>query len=191
MYPQFVIEAVYFSVISIVVIFLLVFYVLTRRGGRSGESSDAQSGEAGGMGRGEKRWLYFLFAVVIVGNLLFLSPILPSARYSLYEREAVMTVTIEVRDYKYYLPESPIRVPANVPVEFVVVSDDLVYGFGVFRKDGTMVFQMQVVPKPYINRIVWVFDQPGLYDIRSTEYSGPKHPWMFVPDAIEVVGEEE
>ena len=189
MYPQFVIEAVYFLVISIVVVFLVVFYVLTRRGRGGGEPESAGHEEPGGMGRGEKRWLYFLFAVAVIGNLLFLSPVLPSIRYTLYEREAVMTVMIEVREYGFYLPEKPIRIPINVPVEFVVVSDDLVYGFGVFRKDGTMVFQMQVVPKPYVNRIVWVFDQPGLYDIRSTEYSGPKHPWMYVSDAIEVVEE--
>jgi cytochrome c oxidase subunit 2 len=191
MYPQFVIEAVYFLVVSIVVVFLVVFYVLTRKGRHVGGPERAVHEEPGGMGKGEKRWLYFLFAVAVVGNLLFLSPALPSIRYTLYEREAVMTVVIEVRDYRFYLPEKPIRIPVNVPVEFVVVSDDLVYGFGVFRKDGTMVFQMQVVPKPYLNRIVWVFDQPGLYDIRSTEYSGPKHPWMFVSDAIEVVGEGE
>jgi len=191
MYPQFVIEAVYFLVVSIVVVFLVVFYVLTRRGRSDRGPESAGHEKSGGMGKGEKRWLYFLFSVAVIGNLLFLSPILPSIRYTLYEREAVMTIVIEVKEYRFYLPEKPIRIPVNVPVEFVVVSYDLVYGFGIFRKDGTMVFQMQVVPKPYVNRIVWVFDQPGLYDIRSTEYSGPKHPWMYVSDAIEVIGEEE
>ncbi len=191
MYPQFVIEFVYFIVVSIVVIFLVVFYFSTRRGKRGGESPRTGHEESGEMGKGEKRWLYFLFTVAVIGNLLFLSPVLPSTRYGLYETKAAMTVLIEVREHRFYLPEKPIRIHVNVPVEFVVVSDDLVYGFGVFRKDGTMVFQMQVVPKPYVNKIVWVFDQPGLYDIRSTEYSGPKHPWMYVSDAIEVVGEEE
>ncbi|OQY19782.1 MAG: cytochrome C oxidase subunit II, partial [Anaerolineaceae bacterium 4572_32.1] len=62
---------------------------------------------------------------------------------------------------------------------------DVTYGFGVFRPDGTMVFQMQVVPG-YENRILWKFDAPGTYDVRSTEYSGPRHPEMFIEDAIRV-----
>lgn len=183
------IEAVYFSIIAVVIVFLVVFYVLTSRWRRGEGAGTSGLGGSGEMGKDEKRWLMFLFAVTVIGNLLFLSPLLPSIRYTLYEREAVMTVVIEVREYKFILPERPIKIPANVPVEFVVVSDDLVYGFGVFRKDGTMVFQMQVVPKPYTNRIVWVFEEPGLYDVRSTEYSGPMHPWMYVPDAILVIGE--
>lgn len=191
MYPQFVIEAVYFLIVFVVIVFLVVFYVLSARGRRREQSGTDMQEWTEGMGRGEKRWLMFLFAVAVIGNLIFLLPILPSMRYAAYEKEAVMTVTVEMRNYKFLLPEKPIKIPANVPIEFIVVSDDLVYGFGVFRKDGTMVFQMQVVPKPYVNRIVWVFDEPGLYDVRSTEYSGPMHPLMYIPDAILVVGEEK
>ncbi|MEM3906908.1 MAG: hypothetical protein QXZ17_08615 [Nitrososphaerota archaeon] len=191
MYPQFIIEMIYFVIISIVVVFLAVFYFLTSRRRGGVESGHAGHDREGEMGRGEKRWLIFLFSVTIISNLLFLSPLLPSMRYTLYERDVAMTVVIEMRNYKFILPEKPIRIPANVPVEFVVISEDLVYGFGVFRKDGTLVFQMQVVPKPYINRIVWVFEEPGTYDIRSTEYSGPMHPWMYVPDAILIVGEQQ
>jgi hypothetical protein len=65
-------------------------------------------------------------------------------------------------------------------------SKDVTYGLGVFRTDGSMVFQMQVLPG-YENSMVWEFDAPGSYDIRSTEYSGPEHPHMFVEDAIRVV----
>ena len=49
---------------------------------------------------------------------------------------------------------------------------DLTYGFGLFRPDNSMVFQMQVVPG-HRNDILWQFDRPGVYTIRSTEYSGP------------------
>jgi cytochrome c oxidase subunit 2 len=59
------------------------------------------------------------------------------------------------------------------------------YGLGVFRKDGSLVFQEQVLPDRE-NRILWKFDQVGLYDVRSTEYSGPRHSEMYVPDAIRV-----
>ena len=86
------------------------------------------------------------------------------------------------------MPQQPITVPVGKVVEFVVVSHDVTYGFGVFRRDGTMVFQMQVVPEPYKNTLMWIFDQPGFYDVRSTEYSGPQNPLMYVQNAIQVEG---
>ncbi len=48
-----------------------------------------------------------------------------------------------------------------------------------------MIFQMQVVPG-HRNDILWQFDYPGVYTIRSTEYSGPKGAQMILTDVIEV-----
>lgn len=189
MAPQLIIEYIYFSIIAIVIGFIIAFYILTQRGGGRREDPAEKQEEKKGMEKGEKRWLIFLFTILVIGNVLMLSPILPSAKYALWlEDEPRLTITIEVKNYEFILPEKPIRIPAGVPVEFIVVSADLLYGFGVFSKDGLMIFQMQVVPQPYTNRIIWIFDKPGYYDIRSTEYSGPKHPYMYVPDAIYVVG---
>jgi len=50
----------------------------------------------------------------------------------------------------------------------------------------SMVFQMQVVPG-HKNDVIWRFTKPGLYSIRSTEYSGPKGAQMIIPDVIEVL----
>jgi cytochrome c oxidase subunit 2 len=69
-----------------------------------------------------------------------------------------------------------------------VTSRDLTYGFGLFRQDNSMLFQMQVVPG-HRNDILWQFGKPGIYTIRSTEYSGPKGAAMVMKDAVEVVGE--
>jgi len=188
MVPQIFIEYIYFTIITIVIGFIIAFYILTQREGKGKINPVDNPGEKEGMEKGEKKWLLFLFAMLIFGNAVMLSPLLPSAKYALWlEQKPVLTITIEVRNYEFLLPEKPISVPAGVPIEFIVKSSDVVYGFGVFRKDGLMVFQMQVVPQPYLNRIIWVFDEPGYYDIRSTEYSGPKHPYMYVPDAIKVV----
>jgi cytochrome c oxidase subunit 2 len=49
-----------------------------------------------------------------------------------------------------------------------------------------MVMQMQVVPG-HKNHILWKFNKPGVYTIRSTEYSGPKGYAMVVKNAVEVV----
>jgi len=49
-----------------------------------------------------------------------------------------------------------------------------------------MLFQLQVLPG-HVNDILWQFDRPGRYSIRSTEYSGWKGINMIVRDAVEVV----
>jgi cytochrome c oxidase subunit 2 len=48
-----------------------------------------------------------------------------------------------------------------------------------------MLFQMQVIPG-HANEIVWLFDTPGVYTIRSTEYSGPKGLEMIEKNAVVV-----
>jgi cytochrome c oxidase subunit 2 len=76
----------------------------------------------------------------------------------------------------------------NDMVLFDVKSEDLTYGFGLFRQDNSMLFQMQVVPG-HRNDVIWHFDRPGVFTIRSTEYSGPKGVFMIVKDAVEVLPE--
>jgi cytochrome c oxidase subunit 2 len=46
---------------------------------------------------------------------------------------------------------------------------------------------MQVVPG-HDNDVIWLFEKNGVYDIRSTEYSGPEGFQMIVPEAVEVTG---
>ncbi len=139
------------------------------------------------MDREERIWLGVLVFVFLLVNAITLSPIVPWQRWMLWERPTPQQqVRVEFADSEIHLPSRSIQVKAGEFVEFVATSRDVTYGFGVFRKDGRMVFQMQVVPG-YENRILWRFDESGLYDVRSTEYSGPRHPEMFVPDAIRVV----
>ncbi len=148
--------------------------------------------------REEKIWFGIIALVAIVINVVTVSPLVPWQRWMLWEKpEPAQVVRVNMHDHSFFLvtdggevpleQAKPIEVRAGVPVEFVVTSDDLTYGFGVFEPGGEMVFQMQVVPT-YENRITWVFERPGTYDLRSTEYSGPEHPKMFVEGAIRVVG---
>ena len=92
---------------------------------------------------------------------------------------------ITVENHKFTLPSDRLTVACNEKVRFNVVSKDLTYGFGLFRPDNSMVFQMQVVPG-HVNDILWQFDRPGVYSIRSTEYSGPAGIGMIVPDVVVV-----
>ncbi len=96
---------------------------------------------------------------------------------------------ISINKHKWTLPATPMVAKEGQKVRFNVKSKDVTYGFGLFRKDGTMVMQMQVVPG-YNNDILWTFNECGKYDLTSTEYSGPKQysedgkDLMFVKDAV-------
>jgi cytochrome c oxidase subunit 2 len=96
------------------------------------------------------------------------------------------TFAIEVANHEFRLPSEKLSIHAGEKVLFDVTSLDLTYGFGLFRSDNSMVFQMQIVPG-HRNDILWQFDKPGVYTIRSTEYSGPKGAQMILKDAVEVL----
>lgn len=189
MYIQQIIELFYLGLVAVYIVFIVSFMLITSRGRRAGLAADG--GEVHiGMDKAEKTWLAILISIAIIGNVLLLSPLVPPAYMDIWSgAEPVQSYTITIEDYRFNLPEAPMRISAGVPVEFIVLSNDVTYGFGVFREDGSLVFQMQVVPG-YENRIVWVFDEPGVYTIRSTEYSGPEHPKMVVYNAIVVEGGE-
>lgn len=138
------------------------------------------------MDRRERRWLYVLIGVFLVFNAVTLSPLIPWQKWMLWSRpEPAKSFTLEYEDYQIHLPPGGIEVKAGEYVEFVATSKDVTYGLGVFRPDSTLVFQMQVLPGRE-NRMTWRFDTPGTYDIRSTEYSGPRHSEMHVPAAVRV-----
>jgi len=95
------------------------------------------------------------------------------------------TFAITMEKHRFNLPCEKLMIDCHDKVLFDVTSNDLTYGFGVFRSDNTMVMQMQVVPG-HRNDILWQFDVPGIYTIRSTEYSGPAGSQMILKDVIEV-----
>jgi len=97
------------------------------------------------------------------------------------------TFKISITKHKFNMPKQKILIACGEKVMFDVVSTDLIYGFGLFRKDGSMVTQMQVNPDSP-NDLLWTFNHNGVFDLMSTEYSGPAGNAMFIPDAVEVVG---
>jgi cytochrome c oxidase subunit 2 len=96
------------------------------------------------------------------------------------------TFEITVRNHQFIMPSEKLVINVKDKVLFNVRSEDLTYGFGLFRSDNSMLFQMQVVPG-HKNDLLWYFDREGVYTIRSTEYSGPKGALMIVKDAVQVV----
>ncbi len=108
-----------------------------------------------------------------------------------HDIQADKSFTISIEKHKWKLPQERMEFNQGEKVKFNVTSKDLTYGFGLFRKDGTMVLQMQVVPK-HDNMILWTFHECGKFDLTSTEYAGPAQyneegkDLMFVKDAVVV-----
>jgi len=99
--------------------------------------------------------------------------------------KADKTFTINIAKHKFILPQEKMVIKKGDIVRFNVTSEDLTYGFGLFRVDNSMLFQMQVIPG-HMNDILWQFQKTGLYTIRSTEYSGPKGLHMIEKNVVEV-----
>lgn len=102
------------------------------------------------------------------------------------EIKADKVFDIQVVNHEFILPAEKMIIKVGEKALFNVTSADLTYGFGLFRADHSMLFQMQVVPG-HNNDILWQFNKPGVYSIRSTEYSGPKGAQMIVENAVEVI----
>jgi cytochrome c oxidase subunit 2 len=115
---------------------------------------------------------------------------IPWSEMDLNRKEIIpdKTFNITMADHRFTMPSEEIVINTGEIVVFDVTSHDLTYGFGLFRQDNSMLFQMQVIPG-HRNDIMWRFVKPGVYSIRSTEYSGPKGTAMIVNDAVRVVGE--
>ena len=147
-----------------------------------------------GTGKGVKPALFYTFVgfLTVLGVSLHLVTYntIPWARVDLNrpDYKPDKTFNITVKDHQFILPSEKIIIDLNDMVLFNVVSDDLTYGFGLFREDNSMLFQMQVVPG-HKNDVIWQFDKPGIYSIRSTEYSGPEGAFMVVNNAVEVVSD--
>jgi cytochrome c oxidase subunit 2 len=145
-----------------------------------------------GTGKGVRPALFYTFVgfLTVLGVSLHIITYntIPWAEMDLNRSEITpdKTFSITVKNHQFIMPSEKLLINVNDKVLFDVRSEDLTYGFGLFRSDNSMVFQMQVVPG-HKNDLLWYFDREGIYTIRSTEYSGPKGAFMILKDAVHVV----
>lgn len=134
-------------------------------------------------------WVAFL-VVLGVSLHLFTYNTIPWVKDDLHgSKDFVASYPITVGDHKFTWADGnkQLEVPCGELVKFSVTSEDLTYGFGLFRRNNSMVMQMQVVPG-HPNDLLWTFEKNGVYSIRSTEYSGPAGHQMIEKDAVKVTG---
>ncbi|MBW1829733.1 MAG: cytochrome C oxidase subunit II [Deltaproteobacteria bacterium] len=135
-------------------------------------------------------WAYIVVLAVVGTGLHFLTySAVPWVPIDLNRADinADTTFDITYEDHQMSFSSFPMQVGCGEHVVFNAVSNDLTYGFGIFRADHTMVAQMQVVPQSR-NDLMWKFEKNGTYYVRSTEYSGPKGAKMVAHNAVVVTG---
>jgi cytochrome c oxidase subunit 2 len=76
------------------------------------------------------------------------------------------------------------KVPVGKKIVFNLHSKDVNHGFGVADQSGRLLFQIQAMPG-YINKVTYVFDEPGQYRVMCMEFCGVGHHVM--NDKFEVV----
>lgn len=145
----------------------------------------------GGTYKAPTRLFYVYVSVLIVAGVslhIITYNTIPWAPMDLNRAEikADKVFDIQVVNHEFILPAEKIVIKVGEKALFNVTSADLTYGFGLFRADHSMLFQMQVLPG-HNNDILWQFNKPGVYSIRSTEYSGPRGAQMIVENAVQVI----
>jgi cytochrome c oxidase subunit 2 len=138
-----------------------------------------------------------------VGHHIFTYNAIPwvSQDITRHEIKPDQSFEFEIEKHKWIGLPKQIVVQCGQTIGFDVHSRDLVYGFGLFRQDGTLVTQMQVNPGTDVNGILdsndmlWTFNHNGVFDLTSTEYSGPaqysedgKKDLMLVKNFVKVEG---
>jgi len=138
-----------------------------------------------------------------VGHHIFTYNAIPWVSQDITRHEIKPDASYEfkIKDHKWIGMPKKVTVQCGQTIRFNVQSEDLVYGFGLFRQDGSLVMQMQVNPGTDINGILdsndilWTFNHNGVFDVLSTEYSGPDaydehtgEDLMKVKGFLEVVG---
>ena len=84
---------------------------------------------------------------------------------------------VEVTGHMWRWEIAPATIRVGSSVEFRVTSADVNHGFGVYAPDGHMVAQTQAMPE-YVNRLLYTFDEPGIYTVHCLEYCGVGHAPM-------------
>jgi len=132
---------------------------------------------------------YIAFLVAMgVGHHIFTYNAIPWVSEDIMRHHITPDKTFEIKvaNHQFNMPKK-MEIKRGEKVFFDAKSDDLTYGFGIFRQDGTMVAQMQVNPGSR-NDLLWTFNECGEFDVMSTEYSGPKGNSMHVKKAVIVTG---
>lgn len=131
-----------------------------------------------------KRKRLFLSALLGALLVILLSATLPRSPYYLHAGQVPASVVhVQAAQYSFNLSHTgetsydELELPLGGLIEFRVTSKDVNHGFGIYNGRKELIAQVQAMPG-YVNRLRWVFDEPGKYHILCLEYCGMSHHAM-------------
>ena len=171
------------AAVTAVVVFLIVLITLIIGKSASEKKDGVQTGLY------KIRTLYFYFLVIAIFGVLFITlkpGAMPYAQLLSGEPDVIVNVT--ARTWSWDLSTNQIE--ENKLIEFVVESEDVTHGFGIYSPEGKILAQTQVMPG-YKNRLRYTFTKPGNYKVMCMEYCGVKHDNMMYDLNVGPVSEEK
>jgi cytochrome c oxidase subunit 2 len=119
---------------------------------------------------GERVWLFVSLAML--GALLF-----GTIWFVPYGASDAGARVVHVTAKQFAWQITPPAFPAHRKIEFLLTSDDVNHGFGIYDNRDHFVVQVQVVPGK-TQKLVYTFDRPGTYRILCLEFCGIGHHVM-------------
>lgn len=121
-----------------------------------------------------RRWLFGILALLFIGGSYFTLRQFPiPSQYTPLDVDQV----VQVVGRQWAWDIQPSEVFAGSLVEFRVTSIDVNHSFALYGADGRIVTQTQAMPD-FINKLVYTFDEPGVYKVLCLEYCGLAHANM-------------
>jgi len=119
----------------------------------------------------EQYWLVGVMGVlaILLFSTIFLAPYGESAGPG--------GQVVRVGAFQFGWKIAPSQVRVGRPVEFRLEAADVNHGFGLYDENDVLLKQVQVMPDRQ-QRLVYTFDQPGVYRILCMEYCGVGHHLM-------------
>jgi cytochrome c oxidase subunit 2 len=115
-------------------------------------------------------WLWVLAAAAAAAFALSL----PEFPYGKPATPAGQHYAVTAMQYSFELPST---VPADSPIVFDVISNDVNHGFGIYDPKDRLIAQVQAMPQ-YVNHLPLRLHETGRYTVRCLEFCGIAHAAM-------------
>ena len=120
----------------------------------------------------KKFFVIFLLVGVLVTTLT-----ISNLPYDAHARVSGDAIEVDAVGYQWYWKIDKTSFTVGQPIIFNVTSADVNHGFGIYNDKLALLNQTQAMPG-YVNKLVHVFDKPGIYKILCLEYCGLSHHAM-------------
>lgn len=156
------------STISIVVLAAIFVWVISRSRDQAEYAPIQNSGYL---------WRKRLFIALVITGVPLMGATLMNLPYAASASVAEDALHVEAKGYQWYWEISASQAQVGQPVVFHVTSADVNHGFGIYDESMRLVAQTQAMPG-YTNELVFVFSNPGTYQILCLEFCGVAHHQM-------------